>query len=249
MLRIAAALPPCPTDPSGAWQVHAAQAASIVASVGMALLLLWLITRTRRWPWWLALPAVWLTTILAIDVPLFSIQRWVESHSIGRVANFATGSWALTWGANVLLPAFFAVCCLIWRRYPQEVQLARSTIQLRRAWFAASVAIGVAAATSFHHHDAPRYSVYQFNSLSKIFFDWGIYWTITALVIYLLGVVLLSRASGRLRWVVLVLVLLEGFVLWHEAKFAIPGVAYHGPVDPTHWFRACVARLRAKMAG
>jgi hypothetical protein len=240
--------PPCP-DPiviGEIWRVAAAKWLSMAVAAALALLIIWLVTRSPR-RWWLgfSLAAVVGASWLAFDAPLLVVQRFVEHHPIGRVTNPVHGDLTLTWGAVVVVPLILVTCTLGWRRLPKGRDLEASTIRIRAAWFIISAAFSVAAASVFHQSEIHHYNIFALNSLSKIIFDFGTYGLVLFVVLFLGGVVLFSGRgdsggnAGLWRWVLLVLLVVEMALQLHNWFYHLPPDAYHWTTDPTRWWAHC----------
>jgi hypothetical protein len=173
-------------------------------------------------------------TYLASVLPLYVIATAWEHrpHSVMmRLMNPVHGSLALLFGDGLVLPILIGVCTLAWTRLPQFGWF-------RRIWWPAlSILIGALAGAWFHHSVAGAYNAYRYNSLSNIYHDIGAFWVLTASVFFLSLPVIFGKNVGWLRWIVIALMLIMGYLLWHEATYPLPAWVYHPMANMTDWDR------------
>jgi hypothetical protein len=197
-----------------------------------------------RGRWLLAMVGVW----LASAIPLALLATLVEQRSLRPLIG---GSWALTFGDPMVLPALFALAALAWRRLTDLNVWYRRTWHGVSIWLVASIILGCALAAYFHHTQALVYDVLRYNSLTKLLHDFVSYPVLWSAGIFLVVPVLLNpRKVGKWLWVlVLLMVLLMVAVLAHETLYPLSTALYHPQADLAEWGRALTCYVRAPMAG
>jgi len=219
--------------------------ALVLAMLLYGALVFTLITRSAlRGRWLLTMIGVW----LASAIPLALLATFVEQRSLRPLIG---GSWALTFGDPMVLPALFALAALAWRRLTDTNAWYRRTWHGVSIWLVVSIVIGCALAAYFHHTQALVYDVLRFNSLTKLLHDFVSYPVLWSAGIFLVVPVLLNRrkVGNWLWWLVLLMVILMAVVLWHETAFPLSVALYHPQADLAEWGRALTCYVRARIAG
>jgi uncharacterized membrane protein len=147
--------------------------------------------------------SVWVLAILLLLSPvslLLAAVAWLGSWS----ALADPGRWGASLiVGDVAVAALVSIGAMWWRRLPRPTD--------RRAWFdrgwwlAASAAVGVVLAAAFRWHEAGAYSLYGYDSASKLWHDLVIYPVLATLVTYVFWPMVVT-GPGRAAAVALLLV-------------------------------------------